>query len=182
MRKAILFVLPLLCGAALAQTAEEAQTQQLNQAQSNTGAAGTAAQQQYEQQRQLYQQQQAEYQQKKAEYDAMAERYLAARDRYAAERARYRRGEWPKRYEKLTFVDSDAVVGAPVETYRGVRVGRAEGLARTDGRIVAVRVALNDNGQHVWIDRGDLKYDTEDRLLVTNFAEHDLKSMAREQY
>jgi hypothetical protein len=156
------------------------QTQQLNQSQ--TGAQTAQDRAQYQQQQQIYQQQQQAYQAQKAQYDAQASRYLAARDRYAAERARYRRGDWPKRYEKLTFVDTDALIGAPVETYSGAHVGYVDNLARNGGRIDAVRVALDGGTSRVWVDRGDLKFDTEDKLVVTDLARHDLISMAAEQY
>jgi hypothetical protein len=137
---------------------------------------------QYQQQQQIYEQQQRDYQAQKAQYDAQAGRYLAARGRYAAERARYRRGEWPKRYEKLAFVETDALIGAPVETYSGTRVGHVDDIAKVNGHIDAVRVVLEDGTSHAWVDRGDLKYDTDDRLLVTDLARHDLYSMANEQY
>lgn len=158
------------------------QTQQLNQNQAAQGAQTAQDNAQYQQQQQIYQQQQQAYQAQKAQYDAQASRYLAARDRYAAERARYRRGDWPKRYEKLTFVETDAVIGAPVETYSGAHVGYVDNLAKNAGRIDAVRVALDDGTSRVWVDRGDLKFDTEDKILVTDLARHDLFSMAAEQY
>jgi hypothetical protein len=173
---------PLACAAALAQPDSPAavqQTQQMNQDQAAQGAQDNT---QYQQRQQIYEQQQREYQAQKAHYDAQAARYLAARDRYAAERARYHRGEWPKRYEKLVFVGTDALIGAPVETYSGTRVGHVDDLAKVDGRIDAVRVMLDDGTSHAWVDRGDLKYDTDDRLLVTDLARHDLYSMAAEQY
>jgi len=182
MRSALPLTLTLfftaVVAAAVAQTPEQV-TDQLNRSQSGNNAAADA---QYQASQDAYQRQQEQYRLDKAAYDAQAARYMAAKDRYAAERARYQRGEWPKRYEKLTFVDSDEVIGAPVETASGRRVGRVEGLARTDGRIAAVRVALTDGAEHVWIERSDLKFDSEDRLLVTDFAEHDLHSMAQETY
>lgn len=179
--KIIALITPLACVAAVAQPDSPAavqQTQELNQGQAAQGAENNA---QYQQQQQVYEQQQQEYQAQKAQYDAQAARYLGARDRYAAERARYRRGEWPKRYERLAFVETDALIGAPVETYSGTHVGHVDDLAKVDGRIDAVRVVLDDGG-HAWVDRGDLKYDTDDRLLVTDLARHDLHSMAAEQY
>jgi multidrug efflux pump subunit AcrA (membrane-fusion protein) len=178
---AALVCLPLLIAAASAQN-EEQHTDRLNQAQSAQGADADQRNAQYQQQQQLYEQQQQQYQAQKQAYDAQAARYLAARDRYAAERARYRRGEWPKRYEKLAFVDTDRLNGAKVETYAGTPVGHVIELARVDGRITAVRVAFDDSPRRVWIDRGDLKFDTEDDILVTDLAHHDLVSMAAEQY
>jgi hypothetical protein len=177
---------PFLIAVAWGQTDSPAavqQTHELNQSQA-AGAAATAAQNnaQYQQQQQIYQQQQQTYQAQKEQYDAQAQRYLAARDRYAAERARYHRGDWPKRYEKLAFVETDAVIGAPVETYSGAHVGYVDDVARSTGRIDAVRVALDDGTSRVWVDRGDLKFDTEDKLLVTDLARHDLYSMATEQF
>lgn len=172
----------LFAGMAWAQSDSPAavqQTQQMNQSQASQAAQDNA---QYQQQQQLYQQQQQEYQAAKQSYDSQAARYLAARDRYAAERARYQRGEWPKRYEKLAFVDTDALVGAPVETYSGTTVGHVVDLAKVGGRVDAVRVALDDGTSHVWVDRSDLKFDADDRLLVTDFARHDLYSMAAEQH
>ncbi|GAA0545798.1 hypothetical protein FHS83_000679 [Rhizomicrobium palustre] len=187
MRKNLLLALTFLSGTALygayAETQslapEEARTDQLNR---SVAAGNAKADAEYQAAQDRYNQQQAHYQQQQAAYDQDAIRYLAAKDRYAAERARYQRGEWPKRYEKLSFVDSDSVMGAPVETSSGTRVGHVEGLARTDGRIQAVRVAMDGGSKHVWIERGDLKFDTEDRLLVTDFAHHDLVSMSAEQY
>lgn len=173
--------LPLLIAAARAQS-DEQRTDQLNQAQSTQGTDADQRNAQYQQQQQLYEQQQQQYQAQKQAYDAQASRYLAARDRYAAERARYRRGEWPKRYEKLAFVDTDQLKGAKVETYSGTPVGHVIELARVNGSITAVRVAFDDSPRQVWIDRGDLKFDTEDNILVTDLAHHDLVSMAAEQY
>lgn len=178
---AAILCLPLLAGAAPGQS-DEQRTDQLNQAQSAQGTDADQRNAQYQQQQQLYQQQQQQYQAQKQAYDAQASRYLAARDRYAAERARYHRGDWPKRYEKLAFVDSDQLMGAKVETYAGTPVGHVIELARVDGRITAVRVAFDDTPRQVWIDRGDLKFDTEDSILVTDLAHHDLVSMAAEQY
>lgn len=179
--KPAVIVLPLLAGAATAQS-EEQQTQQLNQAESAQGSDADQRDAQYRAQQQLYEQQQQQYQSQKQSYDDQAARYLAARDRYAAERARYRRGEWPKRYEKLTFVESDELLNAKVETYAGTRVGRVEGTARAGGQITAVRIALDDGIHHVWIDRGDLKFDTEADTLVTDLARDDLYAMAGERY
>lgn len=176
MRKATM-MLPaglLFAGLAWAQSDSAAavqQTEQMNQSQASQAAQDNA---QYQQQQQ--------YQAAKQSYDSQSARYLAARDRYAAERTRYQRGEWPKRYEKLAFVDTDALVGAPVETYSGTAVGHVVDLAKVGGRIDAVRVALDDGASHVWVDRSDLKFDTEDRLLATDFARHDLYSMAAEQH
>lgn len=181
MRWTALIFMPFLAGTALAQS-EELQTQQLNQAQIDEGAQSRQMNDQYQQQKTLYQQQQQQYQAQKDVYDSQAARYLAAKDRYAAERARYQRGEWPKRYEKLAFVDSERLIGAKVETYSGTDIGRVEELAHADGHIAAVRVALDEGSRHVWIDRGDLKFDTEDDILVTDLARHDLYSMAAEQY
>lgn len=178
---AALLCLPFLNGAAVAQS-EPQTTDQLNQSQRADGDAADQRNEQYRQQQQLYQQQQQEYQSQKQIYDSQAARYLADRDRYAAERARYRRGDWPKRSEKLAFVESDQLMGAKVETYAGTDVGRVEELARVDGRVTAVRVAFNDTALHVWIDRSDLKFDTEDNIVVTDLARHDLVAMAAEQY
>lgn len=183
--RALRMILPamLLAGCAWAQPDSAVQqTQQLNHGQAAQASQAAQANEQYQQQQQLYQQQQQQYQAQKQAYDSQASRYLAARDRYAAERARYRRGEWPKRYEKLAFVETDALMGAPVETYSGAAIGHVEDVARVGGQIDAVRVSLDDGTSHVWIDRSDLKFDTEDRLLVTDFARHDLYSMATEQY
>lgn len=178
----LLLAAPFLIAVAWAQNDSSAavqQTRALNQSQASQAAQSSA---QYEQLLQIYQQQQQQYQAQKDQYDAQAQHYLAARDRYAAERARYHRGDWPKRYEKLTFVETDAVIGAPVETYSGTRVGHVDNLAKTAGRIDAVRVALNGGSSYVWVDRGDLKFDSEDKLLVTDLAPHDLYSMAAEQF
>lgn len=176
-------VLPLFLAAASAQspqTPEELQqTQQLNQSQATQGSENNAV---YQEQQQQYQEQRQRYQADKQRYEEQAMRYEQARDRYAAERARYHRGDWPARYEHLAFVDTDEVIGSPVETYSGRDVGHVDDVARHDGRIDAVRVALDDGGSRVWIDRGDLKYDPDDRLLVTDLARHDLYSMSREQY
>lgn len=185
MRKEVLLTLPFLAVAAVAQvsdkplTPEEMRTEQLNQGVSQDNKD---AQQRYDQQQKVYQQQQQQYSNAKANYEDEAARYLAAKDRYAVDRAKYQRGEWPTRYERLTFLDSDKIVGSPVKTYTGEPIGYAEGLARVDGRIQAVRVSLNGNGEHVWIDRGDLRFDKSERLLVTDFAPHDLQTMARESY
>jgi len=178
----ILATAAFIAPAALAQTDSPAavqETKSLNQDQASQAAQSDSR---YQQQQQLYQQQQQQYQAQKRHYESQASRYLAARDRYAAERARYRRGDWPERYEKLTFVDTDALMDAPVETYTGARVGHVEELARRDGHIDAVRVAMDGGTRHAWVDRGDLKFDTEDRLLVTDLARHDLYTMSNEQY
>jgi len=154
-------------------------TRQLNQSQANQAAQNNDQQQQ---QQMLYQQQQQNYQAQKQAYQDQSSRYLAERERYAAARAAYHRAIWPSRYRKLGFVDSDDLLGARVMTYSGNTIGRVEDLARVSGRVEAVRVRFSDGDRYVWIDRDDLKFDTHKRILVTDLARRDIKTMAAEQY
>lgn len=181
-----------LSGAALAQAAtghsssgaEKAQTQQLNQGSAVAGdAPGDTNDPQYQAQQQQYQTQQQQYQAERQNYQAQAERYEAARDRYAAERARYHRGVWPARYEHSIIVDTSELEGARVQTYNGHTVGHVEEVAHSPGgHVDALRVALDNGEGNVWVDAGDLRFDANEKLVMTDLDRRDLRIMSRETF
>ena len=176
-----------LSSAALAQSEpqtsspeERAQTQQLNQ---NITDANHAADTQSKQNNARYQSQQRQYQANEKTYQNQTATYEAARGRYAAERARYRRGTWPSRYEHSIIVDNDALMGASVHTYNGHAVGRVEEIARTPGNHVdALRIALYHGHGDVWVDSSDLRFDVDEKVVMTDLDRGDLRTMARERF
>jgi len=134
-------------------------------------------------QQQVYQQQQQQYLSQEQKYEEQAERYRAARDRYATERAHYRRGAWPARYEQSIVVDSTDLLGARVQTANHHLVGYVEEIARgTGGHVDALRVELDRNGGDVWVDAGDLRFDADEKLVMTDLSRQDLNAMSRETF
>ena len=179
-----------LSGAAFAQSAtssspaEKAQTQQLNQnATVADDTPGDVNNPQYQAQQQQYQAQQQQYQADRRKYEAQADRYEAARDRYAAERAKYHRGVWPARYEHSIIVGTNELMGARVQTYNGQTVGHVEEVAQSpSGHVDALRVALDSGEGNVWVDAGDLRFDANEKLVMTDLDRRDLRIMSRETF
>lgn len=177
-----------LSGAAFAQAAtghsssgeEKAQTQQLNQ---STAVVDGAANTQNAQDNAQYQAQQQQYQADRQKYEAQAARYEAAREHYAEERAKYRRGVWPARYEHSIIVGTAELMGARVQTYNGHTVGHVEEIAQSPGgHVDALRVALDNGKGDVWVDAGDLRFDANENLVMTDLDHRDLRIMSRETF
>ena len=141
-----------------------------------------AQQQQYQNQLQQNQQAQQDYQQKSEAYAEQRARYESLRARYAAERAAYRRGIWPGHFAQWTLDENDpGLVGQRVEIISGDHVGTVEDVAHTpNGHVEALMVRL-DSGKMVWIDRADIRYDRDGRVVMTNLARADLGAMADER-
>jgi hypothetical protein len=172
---------------------EHAQTEGLNaqvsganaaadQAASSSDAQYQASQQQYQNQLQQNQAAQQDYQNKSADYAAQTARYENLRGRYAAERAAYHRGIWPDRYSHWTLDEANAdLKGQRVEILGGAHVGTVTDIALTpSGHVEALYVKL-DSGKEVWIDQADIRYDRGGRVVMTNLASSDLRSMADER-
>jgi hypothetical protein len=177
-----------LSGAAFAQSssAEQAQTQQLNQNITNANNAADAQSDQnnaqYQAQQQLYQEQLREYRARVRNYEERAGRYEASRDRYLAAHARYHRGAWSSRYEHNIVVYKGELLGARVETSNGRTIGHVEELALAGGHVDAVRVTLDRGYGDVWIESSDLRFDADERVVMTDLDRHDLYEMAHENF
>ena len=145
-------------------------------AQSTSSDSATPAQQ-------TYQDQQQQYQTQERKYEAQADRYEAARDHYTAARAMYHRDRWSARYEHRIIVDTSELMDARVQTANGHVVGHVEEIARGPGNHVnAVRVALDRNNGEVWVDSGDLRFDADNKIVMTDLDREDLRVMSRETY
>jgi len=163
----------------LSSPAEKAQTQQINQ---NITDANNAANEQYRQNEARYQEQLLQYRASNRNYHEQAARYEAARERYAAQRARYRRGNWPANYQHSIIVETNALLGARVETSNGKSAGHVEEIALASGRVDALRVTLDRNKGDVWIDAADLRFDANKKLVLTDLDNLDLYEMTHETY
>jgi hypothetical protein len=166
--------------------AEQAQTQQLNNAAADSAAtanqANSQAEMQSDQQQQQYQQQQQQYQAAQQNYADQSARYEAQRSRYAAERARYHRGAWPARYEDELIVSRSGLVDSRL-LVDGHDMGRVTDIATgPGGHVDAVRVALDHDRGDVWIDAADLRFDPDNHVVVTDLSRHDVHEMARESF
>ena len=176
---------------------EHAATADLNNQVSNANAdadsqaqtSNDQAQQQYQLQQQQYQNQLQQNQQAQQDYQAKSEAYAdqrahyeSLRARFAAERAAYHRGIWPSRWARMTIDQYTAdLVGQRVQILSGDRVGTVRDVARMpDGQVEALLVEL-DGGKMVWIDRGDIRYDRADGVVMTNLDNRDLHLMADER-
>ena len=176
-----------LSGAALAQSttsqsstpAEQAQTQQLNQDITNANADADA---QSARDNAQYQAELLQYKASQANYEESAARYEAARDRYVAANARYRRGAWPSRYEQSLIVGTSDLLGARVHTANGRTVGRVEEIALSSGHVDALRVTLDRGRGDVWIESADLRFDADQKVVMTDLDRQDLREMTHETY
>jgi hypothetical protein len=170
--------------------AEHAQTEGLNAQVSGANAATANAndaqyqanQQQYQNQLQQNQAAQQDYQNKSMAYADQTAHYENLRARYAAERAAYHRGVWPDRFSHWTLEEADAdLVGQRVQILGGLRVGTVDGVAHSSGGAVEALYVKLDSGKEVWIDQADIRYDRGDRIVMTNLASADLRTMADER-
>ena len=171
---------------------EQAQTAQINKeaaveaaatdAQANANNAQyQAQQQQYQQQQQQYQDQLANNQAQQQNYRDRTAAYEGLRARFAAERAAYHRGLWPDRARWVIVERGDTLVGERVQLLSGSRVGTVIDTAHaSDGAVEALLVRL-DNDKVVWIDSGDIRYNRDDGVLMTNLEANDLHHMADER-
>jgi hypothetical protein len=188
-----------LSGTALAQSAnsqpssptELTQPQQLNQdtttnaatdAQSDQNNANAATDSQSDQNNAQYQAQLQQYKASQANYEEQAARYEAARDRYIAANARYRRGAWPSGYENSLIVDTSDLLGTRVQTAHGHTVGRVEEVALASGHVDALRVTLDNGLGDVWIESADLRFDADQKVVMTDLDGRDLREMTHETY
>ncbi|MGA7675100.1 MAG: PRC-barrel domain-containing protein [Rhizomicrobium sp.] len=159
----------LLSSAAIAQSSPSDTTPAQNDAQYQ------AQQQQYQEQLQIYKANEKNCEEKAA-------RYEAARDRYIAAHARYHRDLWPSRYEHDIVVYKTDLLGARVATSNGHVVGHVEELALAGGHVDALRVALDRDRGDVWIEAIDLRFDADEKLVVTDLDREDLYAMSHESF
>jgi hypothetical protein len=55
-------------------------------------------------------------------------------------------------------------------------------IALINGRVSALRVALDGQKGDVWIDSADLRFNGEDKVVMTNLDRHDLSEMSHYVY
>ena len=178
---------PCLFGAAFAQSsttdsapsAQRAETKALNQ---EVLKANQDAEAQYERNTARYQVELTQYRANQQKYEEQSARYEAAQDRYAAQRALYRRGAWPSRYEHSIIVETTELLGAPVQTSNGHKIGHVEEIALGNGRVDALRVTLDHNKGDAWIGSADLRFDVDKKAVITNLSNQDLNKMTLERY
>jgi hypothetical protein len=162
--------------------AEQGQTADLNrqvsQANQAIDAQADANNAQYQAQQRQYQQQLQQSEAAQQQFNDQTAQYESLRDRYADERRAYRRAVWPGRYRDWIVARDARLMGSRVEIVNGDRVGTVEAVARTPaGKIEALRVGL-DNGKTVWIDEADIRFNRQDRIVMTNLDRGDLRRMA----
>jgi len=161
--------------------AADAARESLAQTDSND-ARYQAQQQQYRSQLQESEQAQRDYQNQKEAYADRTAHYESLRARFAAERAAYNRDLWPDYYRSRELGPDFAVMHARVEITNGDHVGTVTGIARDGiGRIEGLEVSL-DNGEVVWIDATDARFNSGDGILMTDLNRADLREMANERF
>ena len=166
--------------------AEQAQTQQLNRNITNANAAADAQSAQnnamYQAQQDRYQEQLRQYKAGQTNYEERAASYEAARDRYIAAHARYHRDVWPVRSNQRLIVETNDLLGARVHTADGRTVGHVEEIALASGRVDALRVTLDHGRGDVWIESADLRFNADQKVVMTDLDRHDLYEMTHEAY
>jgi hypothetical protein len=166
--------------------AEQAQTQQLNQNITNANTAADVKDAQnnamYQAQQDRYQEQLRRYKASQTNYEERAASYLAARDRYIAGHARYHRAAWPMSANQRLIVDTNDLLGARVHTSNGRAVGHVEEIAMVSGRVDALRVRLDHMRGDVWIESADLRFNADQKVVMTNLDRRDLYEMTHETY
>jgi hypothetical protein len=86
----------------------------------------------------------------------------------------------PDDFVSLTTVDAERLSNASVETSSGIIVGRvADVTLARDGTPSIVEIALND-GREVRISGSTLRYNPNERMLLTNLDQRELMTMAGE--
>ena len=134
----------------------------------------------------------ADYAAKKADYDRKMDEYNAAQARYRAEHARYqdeRAGyvhHWDVLYGYREFRDIGEMSGADlvglhVSARGGEPIGRIRDIDTRDGRVVRVSIATGD-GDRVWLDANDLRFDPAEREVKTDMTRHEIDHMSRPAY
>ena len=84
----------------------------------------------------------------------------------------------PDNFVSLREVDPEHLEGVSVEDASGVAIGRvSEVTTARDGTAAEVSIALND-GRRVRVSQAALRYNPNDRVLLTNVDVGELKSMA----
>jgi len=166
--------------------AEQAQTQQLNRNITNANAAADAQSAQnntlYQAQQDRYQEQLRQYKASQTNYEERAASYEAARDRYIAAHARYHRDVWPVRSNQRLIVETNDLLGARVHTSNGRTVGHVAEIALASGRVDALRVTLDHGKGDVWIESADLRFNADQKVVMTDLDRHDLYEMTHETY
>ena len=136
---------------------------------------------QYNDQQQQYQSQMQQNQVQQERYVDQTAQYENLRDHYANERSAYHREVWPGRYRDWVLARDERLIGNRVEITNGDHVGTVEAVARTNaGHVEALRVHL-DSGKVVWIDETDIRFDRQDRVVMTDLDRGDLHQMADER-
>ena len=87
----------------------------------------------------------------------------------------------PDDFVALRTVDPDRLTGASVETRSGIAVGRVRDvtLAR-DGTPSEIEIGLND-GRNVRVSQSALRFNPNDRILLSNIDSGELQAMAGQQ-
>jgi hypothetical protein len=95
------------------------------------------------------------------------------------EQSSTRRGNFsPDDFVALRTVDPDRLNGASVETSQGISVGRVSDISLSrDGTPSEVEIALND-GRSVRVSQSALRYNPNDRILLTSIDQAELQAMA----
>jgi hypothetical protein len=95
------------------------------------------------------------------------------------EQSNMRRGNFsPDDFVALRTVDPDRLNGASVETSQGISVGRVSDISLSrDGTPSEVEIALND-GRRVRVSQSALRYNPNDRILLTSIDQGELQAMA----
>jgi hypothetical protein len=95
------------------------------------------------------------------------------------EQSNMRRGNFsPDDFVALRTVDPDRLNGVSVETSAGISVGRVSDISLSrDGTPSEVEIALND-GRRVRVSQSALRYNPNDRVLLTSIDQGELQAMA----
>jgi len=192
-------VLALGAGGALAQDVEpythmstpqeQAQTNQLNQAQlSGTQVAQNddqydAQQQSYSDAQDRYQDQQSQYEDRQAQYQADQDNYRDRQDAYNDANGDDAENDIddvsvPTALDELSGTPRDRLIGMDVERDNGHILGRIQNIdVRDDGRISSAQIVLR-NGDVAWVRAGALSYDPNEDAVFTDLTMAELDSMA----
>jgi hypothetical protein len=121
-----------------------------------------------------YQQQQAQYQGAQAQYSAEMDAYVHQRAAYDWQR-RHPETWWRYRYEHAGYIAVETIprpdlMSVAVTDRTGFLVGHIDDIASLpDGKIVRVRLKLNDN-RMAWIEGSAVRYYPADKLLMVDLT------------
>ncbi len=171
---------------------ERAQTSQLNnqqaedQGMSAEGQTGVQVQQQNDAAQERYQQQQDQYQAQRQQYENEKDRYRDRLAHYYYDR-RHPAEWWRAHYYSASLdgfyrLPRAELLGREVTERDGLVIGTISDVDRyPDGRVARVRVSLN-GGRAAWIDRANLRYDADDRVVFTDLPADDLYDRSRSDF